>query len=521
MRQPRTRRLSLGITLALGSTVSGVSADVPSRTLSLEELDGVSGFTVTEVEQGGGFGSPSRLIGDINGDGFSDLLTHSANANPPGNVTGATYVVFGSDIPFPRSFGPDHLDGSTGFAIHGENPLDALGINFESGGDFNGDGINDLLIGATDLDAYGYNAGGAYVLFGRDGPFPPVVELGSLKPPAGVVFNAPDPRSYSGSDVGVAGDINGDGLDDIVIGSAGASPNGTLSGGAYVVFGKSESFETPFPLTSLNGQNGFRLLGSQASEEAGRSVSGGADINGDGLDDLVIGAELREQENRETFAYVVFGSEASWPSQVNLGKLTPNKGFTVSDNGDAQIRSVRVDDINGDSVGDLVLSLEDMDADDASAYSTSVIFGPLSPEDGTVTLTEVPQNRLLTIQGPYGAASATVVDDANGDSIQDVLVGGRRGQTPADFEFLTYLLFGQGLKPGTAVDLSRLKASEGLLLIPPTDLNRPFLIHDAVDFNGDGLADIVGRGRDATSGAGLTFMFMSPINDPIFSANFE
>ena len=117
-----------------------------------------------------------------------------------------------------------------------------------SAGDVNGDGVDDLIIGARDADPNGnFRAGESYVVFGRDtsagGPgFASQLDLCSLNGSNGFVLNGIDSRDYSGFSVSSAGDVNGDGVDDLIIGAERADPNGNSSAGeSYVVFGRDTS----------------------------------------------------------------------------------------------------------------------------------------------------------------------------------------------------------------------------------------------------------------------------------------
>ena len=97
-------------------------------------------------------------------------------------------------------------------------------------------------------------------------------------------------RDFSGFSVSDAGDVNGDGFGDLIIGAPCADPNGSYSGASYVVFGKAGGFAANLNLSTLDGSNGFKLSGVAADDRSGRSVSAAGDVNGDGFDDLIIGA---------------------------------------------------------------------------------------------------------------------------------------------------------------------------------------------------------------------------------------
>ena len=166
-------------------------------------------------------------------------------------------------------------------------------------GDVNGDGLADLLIGAYGASPNGSFSGASYVVFGRNtaqsGPFPASFDLSSLDGTNGFRLNGVAADDRSGSAVSSAGDVNGDGLADLLIGAYGADPNGSDSGASYVVFGRNTAQSGPFPasfdLSSLDGTNGFRLDGVAAYDRSGSAVSSAGDVNGDGLADLLIGAD--------------------------------------------------------------------------------------------------------------------------------------------------------------------------------------------------------------------------------------
>lgn len=134
-----------------------------------------------------------------------------------------------------------------------------------------------------------------------------------------------------GVSVSNAGDINGDGFDDVIIGSPHSDLNGKDSGSSYLVFGKSTAFDAIMDLSQLNGSDGFRLDGDKG-DYSGISVSSAGDINGDGLDDVVVGASgtYYNYYSSEGTSYIIFGKTSGFNATFNLSDLDGNDGFRMA-----------------------------------------------------------------------------------------------------------------------------------------------------------------------------------------------
>ena len=214
------------------------------------------------------------------------------------------------------------LNGTNGFRLDGVAAYDLSGRAVSTAGDVNGDRFDDLLIGASMSDSHGSDSGASYVVFGQASGFAASINLSTLNGSNGFRLVGVTIGEGSGCAVSAAGDVNGDGFDDLVVGAYRAHPNGSSSGASYVVFGHASGFTASVSLGTLNGSNGFRLDGVAEGNESGFSVSAAGDVNGDGYDDLLVGAHYAAPNGLWSGAsYVVFGHSAGFAAHINLGTL--------------------------------------------------------------------------------------------------------------------------------------------------------------------------------------------------------
>ena len=357
----------------------GQSSGFPAA-IDLVALDGSNGFRIDGAMASDFSGTSVSSAGDINGDGFGDVVIGAPGADPNGNSSGSSYVVFGKNASFAATINVASLDGTNGFRLDGIAAGDRSGSAVSDAGDVNGDGIDDLIISAPDASSSGGSySGSSFVVFGRDIAFPSSIGLDTLDGSNGFRLNGAAENDYSGLTVSSAGDVNGDGFDDVVIGAAYADPNGNYSGSSYVVFGQGSGLPATIDLATLDGNNGFRLDGGAEEDYAGFSVGGGGDFNGDGFDDLVVGSCCTDFNGGGSgSSYVVFGRNTGFPTSINLASLDANIGFRLDGaaGGDNSGYAVsRAGDVNGDGFDDVVIGAPFADPNGSASGSSYVVFG--------------------------------------------------------------------------------------------------------------------------------------------------
>jgi FG-GAP repeat protein len=412
------------------TVVFGVAGGLPFP-VDLATLNGGNGLRIDGVAAGGQSGS-ALAMGDVNGDGVSDLAIGA-----PGES--AVYVVFGRAGGFPAGIDLATLDGTNGLKLRG--PAGAASGYSLSLGDVNGDGIADLAIG----NGAGTSDMG-YVLYGHPGAAAASVDLAALSGTDGIRLGG-GVTGYVA--VAAAGDVNGDGIGDLLVGS----PN---AGVTHVLFGRPSFGGATVDVS--DPQLASKLTG-MAGSWFGFAVAGAGDVNGDGIADIVVGAPLAALSAASPYAgksYVVFGSSA-FPASRDASTLAGgNGGFQIA----GAVRNDRsgwsvsaAGDVNGDGIGDVVIGAPYSSYAGSAGGAAYVIFGKtggfqnLSLAGGLTGA----NGFQAVAPGATQAGFSVSAGDVNGDGAADVVIGGRlaspNGVANAG---VTYLLYGQPAADTTA-----------------------------------------------------------------------
>ena len=424
--------------------------------IDLTAINGNNGFVLAGIDAFDNLGLAVSDAGDINNDGIADLIVSA----PRGNlVRGESYVIFGrTDIGNNGSVDLTALDGSDGFVVNGIDSNEFSGNSVSSIGDLNGDGIDDLVVGAPEAGSPGtIRHGRSYVVFGSAD----IGEGGSLDAvdltgEDGFIIRGSDRAERAGSVVSAAGDVNNDGFVDLLIGAPTAAPNGLQGAGkAYVVYGGADvGSGGDLNLGTLDGANGFAMEGTNFSDRFGSSVSNLGDVNGDGIDDFIIGAPLVAINNAISVgeSYVVFGREDLGDNgTLDITALDGSTGFVIRGVGigDNAGTVSRAGDINNDGVNDLLIGALGANPGGNGSPATGqayVVFGGSDlGSSGSLELADIDGNNGFAINGlnrndRFGEVLSDI-GDVNNDGLDDLIVSAPKANNNNGFDD-SYVIFG-------------------------------------------------------------------------------
>lgn len=354
--------------------------------------------------------------GDVNGDGFNDLLIGA----PFNGSVGAVYLVLGSASPTGGAL-------STAIKYTGELSGDQAGFSLAGGGDVNGDGFDDFLVGAPFNDdgaGSGTDDGAVYLVLGSAGP-----TGGSLGAAGISEYTGELGSDNAGQSVALVGDTNRDGLADFLIGAPGNDEAGANSGAAYLIPG------SPVPAgTGLGSGVPIVKLRGSGSENAGSSVAGAGDVNSDGFADILIGAPSNDTAAADAGAAYLVLLRPGLPPNSLLVIGIPQTGEAAGDQAGTNVAGAG--DTNGDGYADFLIGAPfHSTTDTGAAYLVLGSAGPTSASLSTAV-------RYTGVLNNDKATAVAAAGDANGDGLADFLIGATDNDIIFSNSGGAYLIFG-------------------------------------------------------------------------------
>ncbi|MDP2311522.1 MAG: Ig-like domain-containing protein [Pseudomonadota bacterium] len=410
-------------------------------------------------------------VGDVNDDGWPDLIVSADAEDDGGTDAGAVYFFFGPTFTDTDA----SLAGAKWIGEQADDSVRTLDV-----GDFDGDGASDLMVGAHAEDTGGSAAGAVYLLSG------PVATGGDLAAADAKVYGE-DASDYAGLGI-AAGDVDGDGLDDMLVGAYQDDSGGSNAGAAYVVYG---------PMTGsldLSGADA-KIIGELTNDYAGYRLVAG-DLDGDGDEDLVVSAPGDDTGALSAGAVYVLLDAPS--GTVDLS--TADAKLQGEDRSDAVGSAVAIGDLDHDGTLDVVVGARERDDGGTTAGAAYVLYSPLT---GTRDLSTA-DAYLRGVDLGDEAGSAFGVADYDGDGGDDLAVGAFGEGTAGEGAGAVYVLFGplSGTMVLSAADASVYGEVAG-------DYLGLTLAFSDVDLDGDGDL-LVGGARNDAGGtdAGAAYLFL-------------
>jgi len=432
------------------------------------------------------FGSVAG-VGDVNGDGYADVVVGAPAYNLLDN--GAAFLYLGSSSGIPDG-GPATADAQLDSAESGAG----LGSQVAGAGDVNGDGYSDVIVGAplTGLS----DGGAAFVYLGGSSG----IEDGTANS-ASALLESDQATALLGYSVSGAGDVNADGYADVIVGAKWYDAGEGDEGAAFVFLGSSAGISDGDPATAA-----AQLESNQMNASLGSAVSGAGDVNGDGYADVIVGAyEYDSGDSDEGAAFVFLGSASgiadgdpsTAAAHLESDQLNGYLGFSVSGAGD----------VNGDGYADVIVGAYNYDSGESDEGAAFVFLGSASGiADGN------PSTAAAQLESDQASAtlgySVSGAGDVNGDGYSDVIVGAVGYDAGEGYSEGSAFIF-HGSSSGVADGNPTTAAAQ--LESDQADAGLGWGVSGAGDVNGDGYADVIvgARGYDAgRSDEGAAFVFL-------------
>jgi hypothetical protein len=398
--------LMIGLGYNLASAIAGKAYLIYGRdsisSFSLENADAV--FIGENL--GDYVGDHIASVGDVNADGFGDIIIGSHTNDESGTDSGKTYLIYGSAAHFSGEINLSQVgltSGIAGATFLGENAGDYSGVSVVGAGDVNGDTYDDILIGAYGYDNYN---GKVYLIYGS------ATLLGSYNLSAADASFTGETTSYAGAKMSKVGDVNHDGYDDLLIG---AYYYADQSGRTYLIFGGTGLTDSLYldQVGLTSGIAGATFTG-ETGDFSSLGIAGLGDTDGDGKADFTINAGHFSNNLR---MHIISGATVT-NGQYRLsdvGEIITHISTEISSD---EYNFYGAGDVNDDGYNDFLFGVITMDSSGSDSGETYLFYGPITSQS-TSSADAIFSGEAA---GDFsGYANALI--DFNGDGFSDIVIG--------------------------------------------------------------------------------------------------
>ncbi|MCD4656741.1 MAG: choice-of-anchor D domain-containing protein [Planctomycetes bacterium] len=349
-------------------------------------------------------------------------------------------IMQGNSTTFKISFNPTNAGNKIALVSIANNDLEenpftftVTGKGYETSFDFNGDGYDDVIVGAYRDDDGGRYSGCAFIFFGSSNPSS-VIDTSK----ADVKLIGGDVIDFFGRSVSNAGDVNKDGYDDVIVGADYDDDGGSCSGCAFIFFGSSN------PSSIIDSSKAdVKLIGEDSGSRFGTSVSGAGDVNGDGFDDVIVGAHYDNDSGRISgCAFIFYGRyKYNWPSVVDASNA--NVKLIGEDSSDGFGGSVSsAGDFNDDGYDDIIVGATGDDEGGQNSGSAFIFFGS-SNMYRIIHASNADVKLIGDDSGDRFGWSVSCAGDVNGDGYKDVIFGAHSDDDGGRQSGCAFIFFGR------------------------------------------------------------------------------
>jgi len=376
---------------------------------------------------------------------------------------------------------------------------ETAGYSIGTGGDVNGDGYDDIIVGTWACSRGGISAGCSYLLLGRKGGWEKRISFSE----SDASFLGEAPYDESGRKVAIVQDINGDGLDDILIGAPGNDENGDKAGKMYIIFGSVSGWKQNVRLSDADSC----FIGEDPYDRVGYYVSSVGDVNGDGLGDIGVGAWSSTDSGMDAGqSYIIFGRKGYWPKKESMGRS--DTSFLGEKSRDESGRVVTgIGDVNADGLDDFIIGAPASSAFKDFAGKAFLFFGTREDLGWRKSLSAADASYLGEDSNDSLGSAISYIGDVNGDGIADFAFGAWSSDAVGKDAGKVYVVFGK--KEGWKTNQEIAKVADASFVGEKRGDAAGTSIASLGDYNGDGIDDFIissPRNGFGSPGAGQVYI---------------